>query len=34
MCIYNKKALACVCVRVILINILVPQFGPPKQKFL
>ena len=38
MCIYNKKACVCVCVceegGVVLINILVAQLGPSKQKFL
>ena len=32
MCVYNKKA--CVCVWVVLINILASQLGSPKQKFL
>ena len=38
-CVYNKKKLVCVCIYiyvrgVILINILVLQLSPPKQKFL
>ena len=35
MCVYNKKASVYMCVcKVVLINILVLQFGPFKQKFL
>ena len=34
-CVYICMCVCvCVCVEVVLINILVPQLGPPKQKFL